>query len=148
MSLTARFKTDTELETKGAKFELPANEDGSIPAFYLARMSNTNPRYLKVLNETMKPFQRELALGVLSEEKANELRVNIFVDSILTGWENVLYSDVFGENDDMETRFATFDKKAATQLLGRLPELHKILETFASNMANFLESNRKEAAKN
>lgn len=146
MSLTARYKTDSELETKGAKYELPANDDGTIPTFYLARMSNANPRYLKVLNQVMKPYQREIQLGTLSEEKAKELQIRIFVDAILTGWENILASDVTG--DPNAAGYLDFSKQYATMLLERLPELHRVLSDFASDMSNYLEVNREEAAKN
>lgn len=146
MSLTARYKTNSELEIKGAKYELPANDDGTIPTFYLARMSNANPRYLKVLNQVMKPYQREIQLGTLSEEKAKELQIRIFVDAILTGWENILASDVTG--DPNAAGYLDFSKQYATMLLERLPELHRVLSDFASDMSNYLEVNREEAAKN
>jgi hypothetical protein len=146
MSLTARYKTNAEFETNGAKLELSANEDGSIPTFYIARMGTTNPRYLKTLTAEMKPFQREIQLNSISEEKAAEIQRNVFAKSILVGWENILASDITG--DPKAAGCLDYSVPFAVQLLENLPELHNVLREFAQNMDNFLDVNREEAAKN
>lgn len=152
MSLTKLFKTDETAERKGAKFELPANEDGSIPAFYIARMSASNVKWNKTLEAVTKPHKRALQLGIMPEAESRALMVEAFVKALLTGWDNILQSDVTGEVTDSYADgtavYAPYTQDNAMALLVRLPELYNALNGFAQTMQNYLEQEKAEETKN
>lgn len=152
MSLSKIFKTDSQAEQKGVPLTFPANDDGTIPTFYIARMHRSNPKYQRALESATKPYKRELQLGTLPDEKAQQLTRSIFIKALLTGWENIPMSDVTGEAvdtlEDGSTVYAPFTEANAEALFANLPELYSDLNVFAQNRQNFIEVEREADAKN
>ncbi|QZA70458.1 tail assembly chaperone [Erwinia phage AH03] len=139
MSLYKNFGTNAELESKGIELEYGLNDDGSVIKFTIARSAKSNKKYQKAMETTFKPYRRQMQLNTMPEETASRLMLEVFVTTILKGWENV--QDEAG-ND------LAFNKDNAMKLLTDLPELFDDLQEKAGNVANFRDETLEEDAKN
>ena len=139
MSIFKQFGTDKKLEQEGVLVEYPANEDGSIPSFRLARMCRSNKRYMKAVEAATRPHKRAIELGTIKPETAEEVFLDVFVGTILLGWDNIQ------DNAWLEIPFS---KEAAKNLLKELPDLYDDLQEKAKNMSLFLESEMETEQKN
>ena len=139
MSLYADFKTNLKLENEGVKIEYGPNEDGTIPAFWISRMNKSNKAYSKAVEAEMKPYRRQIQLGTMNNDLAEQLLRKVFVKSILKGWENVRSED----GAELE-----FGHEQALKLFSDLPELYEDLRAKAESLAIFREEELAEDAKN
>lgn len=139
--LFKQYKTNATAETEGVRIEFPeaVNDDGSVPAFILSRMGRSNKQYAKALEAATRPVRRQLELKTIKEEKSDEILLDVFVNNVLRGWENV-----YDENGQL----MAFSPIAAKHLLTALPDFYERLRIEASEMANFREAAREEEAKN
>ena len=133
MSLSAQFKTDNDKEVNGVPVTFGENADGSVPTFTVSRMSRTNQRYAKALERASKPYKRQIDNGTFDAVASEKLLMSVFVDSVLTGWDNILLSDVTGNPDDKG--FAMFSRENALALFTNLPELYAELSGQANNLS-------------
>lgn len=116
MSLKSKFKTDTQAANEGVWFEYPeaANDDGTVPAFRVARKSSSqNKAYALAMREYTKELTSADGVATLADvdsedEKAADL--GVFVDSLLTDWRN------FQPEDD--GKVLDYDKAAARGVFG------------------------------
>lgn len=139
-TLFKNFKMDEKKEFEGVWVEpAPANPDGTVPRFLIARISSNNQKFKKAMERETKPYQRLIQLNTLSNEKADQIRLTVFVNSILLHWENV-----FDENDQP----LSFSKENALELLKKLPDLWAELETNANNASLFRIEEQEVIAKN
>lgn len=136
MSLTSHFKMNETATTKGVPVQLPANSDGSIPTIYVARMHGSNTRYQKAVTAAMKPYTFEIQHDKLSNEVAEKLMRDVFSRTVVTGWANILKSDVSG--DPKAEGFEPFSPAAAVKLFEALPELYELLVKKAQDASAFL----------
>ncbi len=141
MSLYKQFATNTEKEIEGIEVQMTEaeNDDGSIPTFVVSRMGKANKRYSKALEAATRPYRRQIELGTMNNDKAEEIFLGVFVDTVLKGWKNV--RDESGA--DMP-----FTKQTATKLFKDLPEVYERLQEEAKLSANFREASLEEEAKN
>ena len=141
MSLYKQFATNTEKEIEGIEVQMTEaeNDDGSIPTFVVSRMGKSNKRYSKALEAATRPYRRQIELGTMNNDKAEEIFLGVFVDTVLKGWKNV--RDESGA--DMP-----FTKQTATKLFKDLPEVYERLQEEAKLSANFRETSLEEEAKN
>ncbi len=141
MSLYKQFATNTEKEIEGIEVQMTEaeNDDGSIPTFVVSRMGKSNKRYSKALEAATRPYRRQIELGTMNNDKAEEIFLGVFVDTVLKGWKNV--RDESGA--DMP-----FTKQTATKLFKDLPEVYERLQEEAKLSANFREASLEEEAKN
>jgi len=148
MSLRKQFATDKAKESAGIGIEFGANEDGSVPKFFISRMGKSNKRYQKALEAATRPHRRAIELGTLANDVAERLFMGVFVDSVMVspGWENVKLSDVTG--DDADEGFAPFNKENAVKLFANLPELYDDLQEKAKSAALFRDEALEEEAGN
>ncbi|URA06917.1 tail chaperonin [Xanthomonas phage Pfeifenkraut] len=146
MSLSREYKTDSEKEVSGVPVEVGQNDDGSIPTFILARASKTNKAYQAALTKAAAPFQRQIQLKIDVSVQLEKAFMDVFCDTVLRGWSNVLMSDVTGNESDKG--FADFSKQNATLLFKRLPDLYDYLQEQANSASLFLDATREESAKN
>lgn len=146
MSLTRNFKMNADTINKGVAVTLPANDDGSIPTIYVARMHASNQRYQKAITAALKPYQFEIQHDKLSNEVAEKLMLGVFARTVVTGWQNILSADVHG--DESLTGFESFSAKSAETLLQNLPELYELLQTKAKDATAFLASSNEAIAGN
>jgi len=127
MSLFKQFATNAEKVNEGVPMTFAANEDGSVPTFFISRMAKQNKRYQKVAEAKFRPHQRAINNGTLSNEKSDELMLDIFVEGVLVSWENV--QDENGK--------AITTKEGIVQLFKLLPDLHAELEQAAKEIGLF-----------
>lgn len=146
MSLRKEFSQDTVKVTEGVPFEIGNNDDGSTVKLYLSRLSSSNPKYLKTVEAENRPYARQMRNNTLSTEKQKELTLRTFCKAILTGWENVLLSDVTGNPED--TGFAEFNFDNAFKLMSDLPDLYETAIGFSMDMSNFRADELEDATKN
>lgn len=137
MSLFDQFQTDQTKEIEGVPVKYAPNKDGTIPTFYISRMGKANKRYSKMLDKVTKPYARQLQLGTLDAETADDLFQGVFAKTVLKGWENVRGKD--GEE-------LQFTPENALMLFKALPDLYEDLTAKAQSAALFRdEANETDA---
>lgn len=141
MSLYKQFATNTEKEIEGIEVQMTEaeNDDGSVPTFVVSRMGKSNKRYSKALEAATRPYRRQIELGTMNNDKAEEIFLGVFVDTVLKGWKNVR---------DENGAEMPFSKQTATKLFKDLPEVYERLQEEAKLSANFREASLEEEAKN
>ena len=146
MSLRKTYAVDKDKIANGVPFELGVNEDGSRPTMYIARAGQQNQRYRKSMEAAYKPYKFQLDHGTMDNEVAQGILLTVFCKSCITGWTNVLLSDVTGNPED--TGFADFTPENAEKLLGDLPDLFEEVVAFANSVENYRAEELDNAAKN
>jgi len=139
MSLYKNYATDSVKEQTGVPITFEPNDDGTIPTFICSRIGESNKEYTKALRHATKPYERQIALKTLPQEKDAEIYLNVFVDTILKGWSNVRDET----NVDMP-----FNKANAKKLLTDLPDLYTELKNQAGEAALFHKYGLEDEAKN
>ena len=141
MSLYKQFATNTDKEIEGIEVQMTEaeNADGSIPTFVVSRMGKSNKRYSKALEAATRPYRRQIELGTMNNDKAEEIFLGVFVDTVLKGWKNVR---------DEDGKPLEFTKAAAVKLFTDLPEVYERLQEEAKLSANFRDAALEEEVKN
>lgn len=139
--LFKQFKTNSVMEIEGARIEFPEaeNDDGTIPTFILARTGKSNKAYSKALEAATRPYRRQIELGTLKNDVAENLFVKVFINNILKGWENV---------QDEDGKAIPFSKAAAEKLFDEMPDVYERLQFESKESANFRDAALEEEAKN
>lgn len=127
MSLYSLFETDESAELDG--FELVLFDEEVEIKFTLARAGGSNRKFSNRLQALLRPYDRAIKAGTMSEEKAASIMAQTMAETVLLGWENVFDRD--GEK-------LAFSVAAAKQLLLDLPELRTVILEEAQNAANFI----------
>lgn len=149
MSIYAQFKTSKTSEENGILVRFTKNDDGTVPSFRIGRQHRNNKLWAKTFEAKTRPYRDEIDNKTLSDEEARNLNIEVFIDSLLFGWENVQMPEVEGvvfERDAKKNLI--FNKSNAIALFTLLPELFESLTEKSSEMTNFLEANIKESEKN
>lgn len=146
MSLSKQFETNKAKEVEGVALQYGENSDGTIPTFWLSRMSRANQQYTKTLETVTRPYRRQMDLGTLANDTAEKLFLEVFVKTILKGWDNIKLSDVTGDEND--EGFAPFNFENAIKLMKRLPELYDDLQAQAKSAALFKDESLEIESKN
>jgi len=139
MSIYKQFKTSKAHEEEGIVVRFKANDDKTIPSFKIGRACRSNVKWAKTFEAKTRPFKEDIDNKSISEEVANKLNIEVFVDSLLQGWENIQRPD---------GKPLVYNRENAIKLFMDLPELYETLNAKASDVANFLEANIKEYEKN
>lgn len=138
-SLYKNFATDKNAEVEGVWIEEVANEDGTIPRFKIARMSQSNPNYTKALKRRTQPVQRLIDIGTLPPEQNRKLFLEVFLDAILLVWENV---------QDRDGTPMEFNRDNARRLYEDLPDLALHHQIAAQDASRFRKLELEDAIKN
>src|ERR1043166_2725598 len=146
MSLTKAFKTDKTKEIEGVAIKMPANEDGTIPTFIVSRLGRSNQRYTRALERIMKPHAAAVRTKTLSNDMADKLLRQAFIEGALITWQNVKMADVTG--DESQEGDCTFTPAGAAELFDHLPELYETLSAEANDVSLFREGTAEADAKN
>jgi len=133
-ALYEAYETNKDAERNGVWIE----EVGGA-RFQVSRMGGANSRYQKALAAAMKPYMREIQLGMVDNDMLEPVMRKVFIDTILIGWEGV-------KNRLDET--VDFTKANAEVLFTDLPDLYARLRDSASNYTNFRAVNLKVASGN
>ena len=139
MSLYTQFQTSKALEENGINVKFKANDDGTIPTFKIGRACRSNIKWQKTVEAKTRPFKEEIDSKTISEETSQEIFLDIYISSLLYGWENV---------KDENEKNLEFNRENAFKLFKDLPELYDVLNAKSSEMSNFLAANLKADAKN
>lgn len=117
------FKTDENLEAKkGVVLEYPGF------SITIHRAGGSNKKYVQALAEKMKPYRKKLENGLLDEDTATKLLIDIYAETIIVGWDNVA---------DEHGNILKFSKENCVKLLTDLPELFKDIQEQANDIAIF-----------
>lgn len=135
-SIFSQFETDKNHEKEGIWFDYPANWDGSIPRFKLARIHNGNTKYIANLEELQQKHKNDI--DCMSNQKSLSLLIDVFVDSVLIDWANI----------KSPKKSHPFTREEAVSLLTRLPDLYRDLQEKASDISNYLTEEVECATKN
>lgn len=127
MSLYSLFETDESAELDG--FELVLFDEDVEIKFTLARAGGSNRKFSNRLQALLRPYDRAIKAGTMSEEKAASIMAQTMAETVIIGWENV-----FDRNGEKQA----FSVAAAKQLLMDLPELRTVILEEAQNAANFI----------
>lgn len=139
MSLYKNFGTNKEAESKGVSIEFGVNDDKSVIAFIVSRSGKSNKKYAKALEAATKPYRRQIQLGTMDDELANKIYMEVFISTVLKGWENV---------QDEKGKSMAFTKDNAVKLFTDLPELYEELQLKAADFTTFRDESREDDAKN
>lgn len=147
MGLRKTFKTDRNAEIEGVEVEVSVNDHNGKPiTIRIARMSSSNKRYTKELNRVTKPHQSAIQNDAMDNDLARKMLQEVFVDTILLGWNNLPKSELTGNEKD--TAELEFTRENALALFKELPDLYDDWESRANKAAAFREKEREDAAKN
>lgn len=139
MSIFDDFGTNQKAEVEGVWVEYSENKDGTVCAFKVSRMGKSNKKYTKALDRATKPVRRQIELKTLKDDKAEEIFLQVFVDTVLLDWRNVQ------RQDGTEIPFS---KEKAMEVMRALPDLYDDLQEKAKEMALFRQEVLEEEAKN
>lgn len=139
MSLYSQFAVSQEKEQNGVDVQYAPNKDGTIPTFTIARAAKANKAYSKALEKATRPYRRQIDLGTMDNSVAERLFMDVFIRTLLIGWQNVRNQD----GTPME-----FSEVNANKLFTALPELYEDLQNKANSAALFRDDNLEEEAKN
>jgi len=128
------YATSKDAEANGIWVSEPGGR------FKLARMGGANTKYQRALTAAMKPYMREMQLGLLDEATVEPIMRKVFLDTILLDWEI--------EADDDGTPGPAFNVDNATKLFADLPDLYAALREKAGSYANYRAASIQDAAKN
>lgn len=122
MNAYSLFESDADAETSGVWVPIADMK------FKLARAGGLNDNFAKAVTKTFKPYQAAVASDTMPKELALELVINVFVDTVLLGWENVKGRDGAA---------IEYSKASAKKLLTELPNLFLKLQEEATKLSNF-----------
>lgn len=125
------FGTDKKAEAEGRWVEFPANDDGTIPRVKLARMSAANPKFQARAEAIAREFSLDIELDLLTNDKAKGPMLDLFVDTIITGWEHIQDED--GKDIPLSN---------ARQLLEDVPDFYDALIQKAKALSTFRTAER------
>jgi len=139
--LHKQFKTNPTKESEGIRIEFQEaqNDDKTIPVFIISRMGKANKAYSKALEAATRPYRRQVELGTMKNEVAEAIFLQVFIDTILRGWENV---------QDENGELLVYSKESAVKLLTELPDVYERLQEESKISSNFRDFTLEEEAKN
>jgi hypothetical protein len=127
-TLYALFETDTDLEVKGIGLKFgPAT-------IYTKRAGGNNRAFSATFEDKTRAMSSRLQLAALSDEQSDAILMEVFAESVVTGWDGVT---------DREGNPLEFNKENFIKLMKDLPTLWRALRVEAANHENFLRQQAK-----
>ena len=130
-ALYRMFETDKTAEQDGIWLDTVATErDGKevMTSFLCRRAGGSNMNYNRSLESKTKNHRRQIERGTIDLSIAKQISVDVFLDSVLIGWENVE-----GRNGE----WMEFSPENAKQLFEDLPDLLTDLNAQVNNLDLF-----------
>lgn len=140
MSLRKRFGTSQDAIEKGAWIEVMENEDGSTMRIRVMRMNQQTPAFQKQMANHRKAFETDHFSGKMVEQ-AQASMIEILVDTIIVGWENVEDwtaeppAEGFPPPEGM--KFLEFNKTNVRKTLIEFPDLVDLIVREAQDRSTF-----------
>ncbi len=141
MSLRKIFSLNDDLVTKGRGYQVGDS------TFLIAYSGPSNLRNRKANERIFAEHIDAIKHDALSDEKADQLLLDAFVESILIGWVNVKEKDFEAGPVDSET-LVPYSKESAKKLMLELPELYAELRKHAGEAKHFRKGDPEAVAKN
>ena len=138
MSLYQQFKTDENYERNGIWLEY-GSKTGKPVRIKIARAGGTNIKFLKALELKARPYRRQLQNDTIDPEVAEELFRQVYVESVILGWENV---------DTEDGKPLEFNRFNCLKLLTDLPDLFADIREQATKASLFRSEVIETASKN
>lgn len=147
MGLRNTFKTNRTLETEGVEIEVAINDhNGKAITIRVSRMTRMNKNYAKRLEAATRPHSASIANETLDNDLGYRLLQEVFVDTILLGWNNLPKSEITGDEADSE--LVEYTRENALKLFEDMPDLYDDWEKRAKSAANFRDAEREGNAGN
>lgn len=129
----AMFETDAKTESSGIVINY-----GDFKV-RVARAGGENKRYVKILRELTKPYQKAIDTDTIDPEVAKEISIKAFVRGVLLGWEGVT---------DRDGNALAYNEANAIKVFTDLPEFFKEIAQQALNFTLFRAASQEDEAKN
>lgn len=139
MNLYKQFETNSQCEVDGLFLHLGPNSKGKEIKFKLARAGGKNVAYGKAMERHTKPVRQLISLNLITPDKAASIMRQVFIESVLKGWENV---------EDRDGNELPFTPENAEKLFIDLPDLFATLDEYSKEAAVFRDNEVKADAKN
>jgi len=134
MSLYKQFKTDESFETRGVTLDY-----GDGVRIRIARAGGANKKYLRATEKLSRQYRNQIRMGTFSGETANKVMQEVFVETVILGWDGV--ADAAGNP-------LPFTKENCLKLFRDLPALWEDIQEQATSVAIFREAELEDAAGN
>jgi hypothetical protein len=134
MATYKTYETDREKERDGVRVETSGG------TFVVRRKGTSNREYVRALERKFRPYRRALMVGKMDTMKRRELEMEVFVETVLVGWE----PDVTGRDEQP----LEFTRANAIQLFADLPDLYDEVDFAAEQPETFRLIAREEEAGN
>ena len=142
-SLFTRLKTDTDLETKGVWLNFGEAE------IKIARAGGSNLEFAKAEERYFEPHRRAAELNMLAEDVANEALRNVFADTVILGWRTKQADGTYVDTiEGPDGKPLVFTRDNVMFVMKELPELFRMLRTYAGQWKLFQQQQREIASGN
>lgn len=142
MSLHSMFATDPTLEKDGV---WTVYDDFRVR---IARAGGANRKYQLAFQAKMKPHERSMQLGVISEDVSEKLMHDLYAETIVTGWQTKRegkWEDVIEVEPGV---FEPVSKAALTKVFKAYPDIFADIMRLAGQIAAYREEILELNAKN
>jgi hypothetical protein len=147
MSLRNTFKTNRTAEIEGVTIPVGINEhNGGEITITVSRMSRSNKRYTKAIEERTRPHSAAISNETLDTEIGDKILREVFVDTVLLGFTNLPKSELTG--DPADTEELPFTRENALALFDELPDMYDDWEARAKKSSTFRDTERAKMAGN
>jgi len=127
------YDSDKELEASiGIWLHFPNGRKINI-----LRAGGSNYAYQRALSAATRPLQRQILRGTLDTEQFNQLLLDVYLKSVVIGWEGV---------KDSAGHEIPYSKAAAKAFFERFPEIFDEVRDQAEKLANFQVDQASEVA--
>jgi hypothetical protein len=138
MSIYQSFGTDKALEQTGIWIVVDTYNDKEV-RFKISRMSRTNKSYVACFDRKIEPYRRQIELDKLPADKNHRITLEVFCESVLLAWENVV---------DLNGKEIEYTFENACKLMNDLPDLYTLLVGKANSAASFKDKSLDIVTKN
>jgi len=138
-ALSKIFKTNENLEKSGIWLDYGENDDGDKMRVKIARAGGQNKKFSKALEYATRPYRAAIQNNSLPDNVAERIYLEVFVDTVLLGWENI---------PDDDGKIIPYERSAVIAQLKALPEWFQDIKEQAGNMSLFREEEREATLKN
>lgn len=142
MGLYDAFETDGEMEVNGVVL------DYSDFRIRIAHAGGANKRFLTYGEVKLKPLNRAIQAGTVSNERARAIMADIYAETIILDWETRIGEEFKKGIEGRDGKLLPFNKENVKQTLLNLPKLADDIQEQAQSMANFRKERLEEEAKN
>lgn len=142
MSAYDAFRTDKSKEQDGIWFDFG---DFQVKC---ARAGGGNTKFLKTVEETMRPYRRIIENGLMKPEVAEKALAEVYAKSVIIGWRTKDGDKLVDGMEDLEGKRVPFNQENVIAVLVALPDFFQQLRGECERVANFRKEAQEEEAKN